>query len=177
MYIFGEDIAQTDPDTAHVVDALDSARVPRRARSIFENETTKYADVVLPASAFLEKDGTFTNAERRIQLVEPASTRPGERQDRLRDHHDLSRRALGHEMGHDDRPEDVMDEIAALTPHFAGVTYERLGRARPAVAGRARRHRLADPLRGAVRAPGGRGAPRRAALQGARRRGQPRSSR
>ncbi|MEY2514022.1 MAG: formate dehydrogenase major subunit, partial [bacterium] len=72
MYIFGEDVAQTDPNTTHVIRALEALAflvVP----DIFENETTRYADVVLPASSFLEKQGTFTNAERRIQLVEPAA--------------------------------------------------------------------------------------------------------
>ena len=76
MYIFGEDIAQTDPDTAHVVRALESLEFIV-CQEIFENETTKYADVVLPASAFLEKDGTFINAERRFQLVEAAIDPPG----------------------------------------------------------------------------------------------------
>src|ERR1700759_363655 len=73
MYVFGEDIAQTDPDPAHVQHALESLDF-MVCQEIFENETTKYADVVLPASAFLEKTGTFTNAERRIQLVEAAIT-------------------------------------------------------------------------------------------------------
>ena len=63
-------------------------------QDIFETETTKYADVILPASAFLEKSGTFTNAERRFQLVAPAIDPPGVGQDRLRDHHDdLARRS------------------------------------------------------------------------------------
>ena len=78
MYIFGEDVAQTDPDIAHVVEALESLEF-LVCQEIFENETTKYADVVLPASAFLEKAGTFINAERRFQLVEPASIRPAGR--------------------------------------------------------------------------------------------------
>ena len=76
MYIFGEDVAQTDPNTT-------TSR--RRSRSleflvcqdIFETETTKFADVILPASAFLEKTGTFTNAERRFQIVRPAIEPPG----------------------------------------------------------------------------------------------------
>src|SRR6185437_3071463 len=71
MYIFGEDVAQTDPDTAHVAAALENLEF-LVCQEIFENETTQYADVILPASAFLEKQGTFTNAERRVQLVEPA---------------------------------------------------------------------------------------------------------
>jgi predicted molibdopterin-dependent oxidoreductase YjgC len=76
MYIFGEDIAQTDPDTAHVVKAMESLEFVV-CQEIFEDETTTHADVILPASAFLEKAGTFTNAERRFQAVEPAIDPPG----------------------------------------------------------------------------------------------------
>jgi len=125
MYIFGEDIAQTDPNSAHVVKALESLQFVV-CQDIFENETTRYADVVLPASAFLEKQGTFTNAERRIQLVEPAIPPPGQARTDLEIIAAVSR-ALGHEMGYAG-PSEVMDEIAALTPDFAGVSYERLGR-------------------------------------------------
>ena len=90
MYIFGEDVAQTDPNTAHVVHALESLEF-LVCQDIFETETTKYADVILPASAFLEKAGTFTNAERRFQLVR-AGDRPARLgEDRLRDHHARSR--------------------------------------------------------------------------------------
>ena len=125
MYIFGEDVAQTDPDTAHVQHALESLDF-LVCQEIFENTTTAYADVVLPAASFLEKEGTFTNAERRVQLVRAAMDPPGSA---LPDFEIITRvsRALGHEMGYE-RAEDVMDEIAELTPDFAGVTYERLGR-------------------------------------------------
>ena len=125
MYIFGEDVAQTDPDTAHVIKALESLEF-LVCQDIFETETTNYADVILPASSFLEKRGTFTNAERRLQLVEPAIDPPGEAKTDFEIIAEVSR-ALGHETGWSD-PEDAMREIAALTPHFAGVTYERLGR-------------------------------------------------
>lgn len=123
MYIFGEDVAQTDPNTAHVTAALESLEF-LVCQDIFETETTNYADVILPASSFLEKTGTFTNAERRIQLVWPALDPPGE----ARTDFDILTtvsRALGHDMGYSD-PSAVMDEIAALTPHFAGVSFERL---------------------------------------------------
>jgi formate dehydrogenase major subunit len=125
MYIFGEDVAQTDPDTAHVVHALENLDF-LVCQEIFENTTTAYADVILPAASFLEKEGTFTNAERRVQLVRPAMDPPGSA---LTDFEILTRvsRALGHEMGYDSA-EDVMNEIAELTPDFAGITYERLGR-------------------------------------------------
>lgn len=125
MYIFGEDVAQTDPNTAHVVHALESLDF-LVVQEIFENETTRYADVVLPASSFLEKTGTFTNAERRLQLVAPAIEPPGEARTDFEIITTVSR-ALGHEMGWTE-PAGAMEEIAALTPHFAGITYERLGR-------------------------------------------------
>lgn len=125
MYVFGEDVAQTDPNTAHVVQALESLDF-LVCQDIFETETTKFADIVLPASSFLEKEGTFTNAERRIQLVAPAIDPPGEARTDFAILTEVSR-ALGHDMGFA-TPEDAMREIAALTPDFAGVTYERLGR-------------------------------------------------
>jgi formate dehydrogenase alpha subunit len=125
MIVFGEDPAQTDPNTTHVVHALESLEF-LVCLDIFETETTKLADVVLPASAFLEKHGTFINAERRIQLVNPAIAPPGEARTDFEILTTISRE-LGYEMGYE-TPEDVMREIAALSPNFAGVTYERLGR-------------------------------------------------
>jgi len=125
MFIFGEDVAQTDPNTRHVVRALEALEF-LVCQDIFETETTAYADVVLPASSFLEKTGTFTNAERRIQLVGAAIDPPGDARTDFDILTGLSR-ALGHDMGLD-TPQDAMREIAALTPEFAGVTYERLGR-------------------------------------------------
>jgi formate dehydrogenase major subunit len=125
MYIFGEDVAQTDPNTDHVVHALESLEF-LVCQDIFENETTKFADVILPASSFLEKTGTFTNAERRVQLVEPANDPPGSAKTDFEILTTVSR-ALGHEMGYE-TPADVMDEIADLTPRYAGIRHERLGR-------------------------------------------------
>ena len=150
MYIFGEDVAQTDPNTAHVVAALENLEF-LVCQDIFETETTKYADVILPASSFLEKSGTFTNAERRIQLVD-AGDRAARRRARPTSRSSRRCRARSATRWAGTTPEDAMREIAALTPHFAGVTYERIGRNGPAVAGRARRHRRADPLRARVRA-------------------------
>ena len=125
MYIFGEDVAQTDPNTTHVVRALESLEF-LVVQDIFENETTRYADVVLPASSFLEKQGTFTNAERRVQLVEAAIDPPGDARTDFDILTTISA-ALGHDMGFA-TPADVMDEVAALTPDWAGVSHERLGR-------------------------------------------------
>jgi formate dehydrogenase alpha subunit len=125
MYVFGEDVAQTDPNTAHVVAALQSLEF-LVCQDIFENETTQFAHVILPASSFLEKRGTFTNAERRIQLVDAAIEPPGEARTDFDIITALSA-ALGHEMPFSS-PADVMDEIAALTPDWAGVSHERIGR-------------------------------------------------
>ena len=125
MYIFGEDVAQTDPDTAHVTAALENLEFVV-CQEIFENETTKYADVILPASAFLEKSGTFTNAERRFQAVEPAIDPPGGARTDFEILTTVSR-MLGHEMGWE-TPWEATDEIARLTPHYAGLSRERLGR-------------------------------------------------
>ena len=125
MYIFGEDVAQTDPNTTHVVAALEALEF-LVVQDIFENETTRYADVVLPASSFLEKSGTFTNAERRIQLVAAAIEPPGEARTDFDILTTISA-ALGHEMPFA-TPADVMDEVAALTPDWAGVSHARIGR-------------------------------------------------
>jgi formate dehydrogenase major subunit len=125
MYIFGEDVAQTDPNTTHVVAALEALEF-LVVQDIFENETTKYADVILPASSFLEKQGTFTNAERRIQLVDAAIEPPGQARTDFDILTTISA-ALGHEMGFA-TPADVMEEVAELTPDWAGVSHERVGR-------------------------------------------------
>jgi formate dehydrogenase major subunit len=125
MYIFGEDVAQTDPDTAHVVAALESLEF-LVCQDIFENETSRYADVILPASSFLEKAGTFINAERRFQLVEPAIDPPGGAKTDFEIITTVSR-MLGHDMGLE-TPWDCLDEIARLTPQYAGVSRERIGR-------------------------------------------------
>jgi formate dehydrogenase major subunit len=125
MYIFGEDVAQTDPNTAHVIDALESLEF-LVCQDIFRTETTRYADVILPASTFLEKSGTFINAERRFQLVAPAIDPPGQARTDLEIITEVSR-ALGHEMGWQNSAE-VLDEVAALTPEYAGASHERIGR-------------------------------------------------
>ena len=164
MYIFGEDVAQTDPDTKHVVAALESLDF-LVCQDIFETETTKFADVVLPASSFLEKAGTFTNAERRIQLVSPAIEPPGSAKTDF-DIIKLVSSALGHEIPLE-TPADAMDEVAALTPDFAGVTHERLGRRGLQWPVDARRRRCADPVPRDVHSPRRARSVRGAALQGA----------
>src|SRR5678816_1058467 len=125
MYVFGEDIAQTDPNVHHVEKALSSLEL-LVVHDIFENATAKFAHVMLPGSSFLEKTGTFTNAERRIQMVREAVSPPGLARRDLEILLELSRR-LGYAMPHRTSAE-VMDEIAELTPQWRGVSHARLGR-------------------------------------------------
>jgi len=122
MYVQGEDIAQSDPNTQHVEKALRSLDC-LIVQDIFLNETAKFAHVLLPGSTFLEKDGTFTNAERRINRVRkvmPPIAGLADWEVTL----GLSK-ALGYEM-HYDHPSEIMDEIALLTPSFTGVNYDKL---------------------------------------------------
>jgi formate dehydrogenase alpha subunit len=125
MWICGYDIAQSDPDADRVARALSNLEF-LVVQDLFPNESSRFADVILPAAAFLEKSGTFTNAERRLQLVEAAAEPPGEAKTDLEIYKLVSAR-LGHELPYAG-PEDVMAEIAELTPDLAGVTYERIGR-------------------------------------------------
>jgi formate dehydrogenase major subunit len=122
LYIQGEDIAQSDPDTQHVTAGL-AAMECIVIQDIFLNETAKYAHVFLPGSSFLEKDGTFTNAERRINRVRKVMPPLGGLAD-WEVTMALSN-ALGFPM-HYKHPSEIMDEIARLTPSFAGVSYEKL---------------------------------------------------
>jgi formate dehydrogenase alpha subunit len=123
MWICGYDIAQSDPDTSHVAEALSSLDF-LLVQDLFENETTRFADVVLPAASFLEKDGTFTNAERRLQRVHAAVAPPGDAKTDFEIFKLVSAR-LGHELPWR-TPAEALDEIAELTPKLAGVSHERL---------------------------------------------------
>jgi formate dehydrogenase major subunit len=122
LYIEGEDIGQSDPNTQHVTAAL-SAMECVVVQDLFLNETAKFAHVFLPGSSFLEKDGTFTNAERRISRVR----RVMKPQSGYADWEitQLLSNALGYPMNYT-HPSQIMDEIASLTPTFAGVSYTRL---------------------------------------------------
>jgi formate dehydrogenase major subunit len=124
LYIQGEDFAQSDPNTGHVTAAL-SAMECIVIQDIFPNETSKFAHVFLPGSSFLEKDGTFTNAERRISRVRKVIEPLGG----LADWEVTMRlsNAMGFAMSYT-HPSQIMDEIAALTPTFRGVSYEKLDR-------------------------------------------------
>jgi formate dehydrogenase major subunit len=122
IYIQGEDILQSDPNTHHVAAGL-AAMECVIVHDLFLNETANYAHIFLPGSTFLEKDGTFTNAERRIQLVRKVMSP-------LNGHEDwqvtqMLARALGLDWAYT-HPSEIMDEIARLTPSFKGVSHQRL---------------------------------------------------
>jgi formate dehydrogenase major subunit len=122
IYIEGEDIAQSDPNTQHVVAGLENMECVV-VQDLFLNETAHFAHVFLPGSTFLEKDGTFTNAERRIgrvRKVMPSRSGMADWEITM---------AISNAMGfpmHYAHPSEIMDEIAHLTPTFAGVSYDRL---------------------------------------------------
>ncbi len=122
IYIQGEDILQSDPDTKHVAAGL-AAMECVVVHDLFLNETANYAHVFLPGSTFLEKDGTFTNAERRINRVRKVmAPRNGYADWEVTQ---LLANAMGAGWGYT-HPSQIMDEIAMLTPSFAGVSYEKL---------------------------------------------------
>ncbi len=123
LYVQGEDIAQSDPNTQHVEAALAALDI-LIVQDLFLNETARFAHVFLPGTSFLEKDGCFINAERRINRVRPA-VRPKSGMDEWRVTQELSR-ALGYEEMNFATAADVMDEIAALTPTFAHVSHKML---------------------------------------------------
>ncbi|MGC7404117.1 formate dehydrogenase subunit alpha [Pandoraea pneumonica] len=122
LYCQGEDIVQSDPNTQHVTHALEQMECIV-VQDIFLNETAKYAHVLLPGSSFLEKDGTFTNAERRISRVRQVMPPRGGYAD-WEVTIQLAKR-LGYEMNYS-HPSEIMDEIARLTPTFTGVSYAKL---------------------------------------------------
>jgi formate dehydrogenase major subunit len=122
LYIQGEDILQSDPDTKHVAAGLEAMECVV-VQDLFLNETARYAHVFLPGSTFLEKDGTFINAERRIQLVRKVM----EPKNGYADWEItcLISNAMGYPM-HYNHPSEIMDEIARLTPTFSGVSFKRI---------------------------------------------------
>ena len=120
LYIMGENPLLSDPDSNHIQEALQSLEF-LVVQDIFLTETAKIADVVLPATSFAEKDGTFVNTERRIQRVRKAVSAPGTA---LADWEILQK--LANEMGHNwnySHPEEIMAEISQLTPSYAGIDY------------------------------------------------------
>ena len=124
IYVQGEDIAQSDPNTLHVEQALSSMECVI-VQDLFLNETAKFAHVFLPGTSFLEKDGTFINAERRINRVRPVM-KPKTGMDEWAVTQALAN-AMGYDMNHASS-EEIMNEIAELTPTFAGVSFGFLDR-------------------------------------------------
>ncbi len=124
MFIMGEDPALTDADANHVRRALENLEF-LAVQNIFMTETAKYADVFLPAALYAEKDGTFTNTERRVQRVRKAIDPPGDTRADWEIIQDLGKR-----MGipwHYDSPEEIFEEVRKAVPQYAGMTYGRLG--------------------------------------------------
>jgi formate dehydrogenase major subunit len=124
LYVQGEDIAQSDPNTQHVHRALESLELVV-VQDLFLNETAKFAHVFLPGTSFLEKDGTFTNAERRINRVRPVM-KPNTGKHEWQIVAEIAQ-AMGYPM-HYDSTSQIMDEIALTTPTFSGVSFELLDR-------------------------------------------------
>ena len=122
MYIQGEDVAQSDPNTRHVEAALKNLDC-LIVQDLFLNETARFAHIFLPGTSFLEKDGTFTNAERRISMVNKA-VEPLAGLDEWEITCRLAR-AMGYEMSYDNSSQ-IMDEIARLTPTFTGVSFDKI---------------------------------------------------
>ena len=122
LFILGEDPAQTDPDLNHVNKALESVEF-LVVQDIFHTETTKFADVILPGASFAEKDGTFTNGERRVQRVRKAiEPLAGKAEWQV-----ISE--LATKMGYCQsyrNPSEIMDEISSLVSQYGGISYERL---------------------------------------------------
>ena len=123
LYIVGENPLVSDPDLNHAeksIDNLDFLVV----QDIFLTETARHADVVLPSCCFAEKDGTFTNTERRVQRVRKAVDAPGESMDDWKIICEIATR-MGYKMAYENS-EAIMKEIAQVTPSYAGITYDRI---------------------------------------------------
>jgi predicted molibdopterin-dependent oxidoreductase YjgC len=123
IYIMGENPMLSDPDINHVQEALQTVDF-LVVQDIFLNETGELADVVLPATSFAEKDGTFTNTERRVQRVRAAVEPPGTAREDWRIICDIAHR-MGYQMSYENASA-VQEEIASLTPIYGGITYDRI---------------------------------------------------
>ena len=125
MWIIGEDLAQTDPNTHKVVRALENTDLII-VQELFMTETAKLADVIFPGTSFLEKSGTFTNSERRVQRVnQVVDPLPGTKMDGQIIIDVMNR--MGYEQP-DYTPEGVLEEISRIVPFFAGIKWEELGK-------------------------------------------------
>src|SRR5579883_923495 len=124
MYMMGENPFLSDPNVNKVSKALAHLEF-LAVQDIFLTETAEFADVILPATSFLEKTGTYTNTDRRVQIGRAALTPPGEARPDWQILCDLADR-LGYPMSYQS-PEEVFAELASLTTNYQGLTYERLG--------------------------------------------------
>jgi formate dehydrogenase alpha subunit len=124
VYLMGENPVLSDPDAKHIEEALKKLDF-LVVQDIFLTETAQFADVVLPGASFAEKDGTFTNTERRVQRVRKAVEPVGDSKPDWQIVCEVARKmgATGFDFA---GPSDVMDEIARLTPSYGGITYDRL---------------------------------------------------
>ena len=124
MWIIGEDVVQTDPNTQHIIRSLEKLDL-LIVQELFMTETARYADVILPGASFLEKEGTFTNGERRIQrvnkVVEPVGEAKADGQIII----DMMNK-MGYQQPGPYRADVMLEEISRIVPFFAGVTWERL---------------------------------------------------
>jgi len=126
FYCMGEDPVTSEPNQAKVIESLRKVEFIV-CQDIFMSETAKLADVILPAACFAEKDGTFTNTDRRVQRVRNAVEPPGEARPDWQILCDVST-AMGYPMSYR-HPSEIFDELASLTPTFAGISYERIEKA------------------------------------------------
>ncbi len=124
IYIMGENPMMSDPDINHVREALEKLDF-LVVQDIFATPTSEFADVILPAASYAEKDGTFTSTERRVQRVRKAIKPIGDSRSDWEILCDLAARA-GYEHMRYDSPSEIADEIAAVTPIYGGITYERI---------------------------------------------------
>lgn len=124
MYVMGEDPVLTDPDANHVKKALDSLDL-LVVQDIFLTETAKFADVVFPATCYAEKDGTFTNTERRVQRVRKAVNPPGEAKTDWEILCEISKKLGSKEFDYKNS-EEIFEEIRKTTKSYAGITYDRI---------------------------------------------------
>ncbi len=124
MYVMGEDILISEPNANRVEEAINTVEF-LVVQDIFHNETTRFADVILPASCFAEKEGVFTNSDRRVQRVRKAVEPPGEARADWEILCDLAR-AVGYPMPFYGHPREIYAEMASLADKFSGISHERI---------------------------------------------------
>ncbi len=126
LYVMGEDIVLSEPNANAVEEGMNEVEFVV-VQDIFHNETTRFADVLLPAACFAEKEGVFTNSDRRVQRVRKAVEPPGQARADWEILGDLTR-AVGYDMPHYTDPSEVYAEMASLSEKFAGISHERIDR-------------------------------------------------